>query len=268
MLFREHFPHPKLINYIRCYWTLKISGSAQKYEWLHFLVENVEFTFNLSEEAKFITYDMKTSVFPQCCVYGPMTQAMHLKPVSEVEIFGICFRPGGAYPFFPYPISELVNSFVTIDDLWEANNSEIIHKLHHDCETTFERIDLLDQYFLRHLDTKRKDDSIFAAVSIIEAYKGQVNIEYVARSIGQSRRQLERKFKERVGISPKQLCRSLRFKNVLRLLNTSSNVSWASTAVSSGYYDQSHMIRDFKHYMGESPLAYLVTSKAMDRYFT
>ena len=268
MIFREYFPHPELKKYIRCYWTLEISGSTSQHEWLHFLVENVEFTFKLSGGAKFITSDMKTGMFSQCCVYGPMTQTMHLKPLSEVEMFGICFRPGGAYPFFPYQISELVNKSVIIDDLWGTKDSEIIHKVHYDCETTVERIDLLDQYFLRHLGTKRKDNSIFAAVRIIEAYKGQVDIEYVAKSIGLSRRQLERKFKERVGILPKQLCRSFRFKNILKHLNTSSIVSWATTSVSCGYYDQSHMIRDFKHFTGKSPLAYLATSRVMDRYFT
>lgn len=267
MFFREYFPHPELKNHIRCYWTLEISGSASQYEWLHFLVENVEFTFNLSDRAKFIASDIKTRMFPQCCVYGPMTRTMHLKPVSEVKMFGVCFRPGGAYYFFPCQISELVNRCVIIDDLLRGNQSEIIHRVRYDCKTTVERIDLLDQYFLRHLDKKRKDNSIAAAVNIIEAYKGQVNIEYVAKSIGLSPRQLERKFKERVGISPKQLCRSLRFKNMLKHINVSSNVSWATTAVSCGYYDQSHMIREFKYYTGESPLAYLVTPKAMDGYF-
>jgi len=72
---------------------------------------------------------------------------------------------------------------------------------------------------------------------------------------------------ERVGLSPRQLCRSLRFKSVFRHLAASSGDPWTSTALACGYCDQSHMIRDFKHYAGASPAAYFTRPEAGRLFF-
>jgi AraC-like DNA-binding protein len=69
-------------------------------------------------------------------------------------------------------------------------------------------------------------------------------------------------------VSPKQLCRSLRFKSVFEHLAASPSDSWTSTALACGYYDQSHMVRDFKHYTGASPAAYFARPEPGRRLFT
>ena len=50
------------------------------------------------------------------------------------------------------------------------------------------------------------------------------------------------KFKERIGMTPKQLGRNIRFKQVYKLIETSSHHNWADVALTCGYYDQSHFI--------------------------
>jgi len=269
MRYREHSPHPCLKNHIRCYWTLKICEATPPCEWLQFLAESVEFTFKLSAKNEFMTEDMKTAISPQCCIYGPMAHTMRLKPLGDVKMFGICFRPGGTRPFFSSNLSEFVNKSVEICDLWGSTSSEFVHRIRYDCETTEERIDYLNHYFLRRLDQKNsKNNSISVAVKVIEAHKGQVKIDDLAGLIGLSRRQLERKFKAYVGLSPKQFCRSLRFKSILKRIETSPIASWAVTASACGYFDQSHMINDFRHFTGTSPAAYIATPRAMEGYFT
>ena len=255
MHYREYEPHPSLKRYLKCYWTLEISRPTPQYEWLRFLVEGIELTITLSEEIEFYTCDIKTDRYPHFCVHGPMTRTMHIRPASEVALFGICFRPGGAFPFFPYQISELVDKSIGVYDLWESKRLEVFHRVRNECETTKERINHLDHYLLRQFDIKQ-DTYLSVAVDVIEANKGQVNIDNLARLIGLSARHLERKFRARVGISPKQFCRNLRFKNILTHRETSPSVSWASTAISCGYYDQSHMINDFRHFTGTNPEIY------------
>jgi transcriptional regulator GlxA family with amidase domain len=115
---------------------------------------------------------------------------------------------------------------------------------------------------------RRSDSRAAAALSIIESHKGRVDIDRLAELAGMSIRQLERRFGERVGMSPKELCRILRFKNVFKHLAAYAADGWASTALACGYYDQSHMIRDFKHYAGTSPAAYFSGRRAGDRLFT
>jgi transcriptional regulator GlxA family with amidase domain len=89
----------------------------------------------------------------------------------------------------------------------------------------------------------------------------------LAAWVGLSQRQLERLFKRQVGLSPKQLCRSLRFKSVFQQLALSPISTWAATAQSCGYYDQPHMIRDFKHYAGKSPASFFKNANEVDGFF-
>jgi transcriptional regulator GlxA family with amidase domain len=85
---------------------------------------------------------------------------------------------------------------------------------------------------------------------------GGVEIEALAAKLGVSRRHLERQFGEDVGIAPKSLGQVLRFRRVLRAIEDSSP-DWASVAIDCGYSDQSHLIRDFKRFVGLPPRLYL-----------
>jgi len=67
---------------------------------------------------------------------------------------------------------------------------------------------------------------------------------------------------------PKQLCRSLRFKHVFKRLSASKVESNAELALACGYYDQSHLIKDFKYYTGKSPTAFFRTQEAGATFFS
>jgi AraC-like DNA-binding protein len=224
----------------------------------------MEFSINLADPIEVVLHGSEPATIRGGCILGPMTRAMRVQPTRRVEIFGVCFRPGGAYSFFPYPASRLVNGCLGMDDPWGSMGSEIVNRIQGECNSPKERTDLMNRFFLRRLDDRRNNPCIAAALEVIEARKGQVDIHRLARSIGLSGRHMERCFKERVGMSPKQLCRSLRFKNVFSHLAAHPADSWVSTAVACGYGDQSHMIKDFKHYTGTSPAAYFSKPRTMD----
>ncbi|MGD9367574.1 MAG: helix-turn-helix domain-containing protein [Desulfobacteraceae bacterium] len=144
-----------------------------------------------------------------------------------------------------------------------------VERMLKDCHTTNERIKILDLHFLHRLEKGvSKDFSTAAAADCIETNRGRANIYSLAKSVGWSTRQLERRFKERVGMSPKQLCRNVRFKSAFQHLSSSRRDTFASTAMDCGYYDQSHMIKDFKHYTGTSPAAFFREPQAMEGLFT
>ena len=269
MSYRELLPHPSLRSHIRCYWTLSISEPMETNEGHSFLAEGLELSFNLGDPIELLNHGLDSSIACRNCICGPMTQPMRMRPTGRVEILGVCFRPGGAYPFFPYPAGELVNGRGEIEDFWGSKGSEIVNGIRDECCTTEEQIHLLERHFVHRLENSPKNDScITKALYEIEAHKGQVRICRLAKSVGLGSRQLERRFKERVGLSPKQLCRNLRFKNVFKVLSASSTDSRVSTALACGYYDQSHMIREFKHYTGVSPAIYCVRQSPMDVLFT
>ena len=90
-------------------------------------------------------------------------------------------------------------------------------------------------------------------MDVIERAAGDVRIEMAAAQAGTSRRHLERLFAEQVGIGPKVLARLLRFQAAAGRVVDEPAAPLASVSGDSGYFDQSHMIRDFMTFAGSSP---------------
>jgi AraC-like DNA-binding protein len=78
-------------------------------------------------------------------------------------------------------------------------------------------------------------------------------IRALARGLGTTARTLERRVLDATGLSPRALRAVLRFRRVFRRLDRSPAGSWARVAVESGYYDQAHMIREFRRFAGVAP---------------
>jgi transcriptional regulator GlxA family with amidase domain len=67
-----------------------------------------------------------------------------------------------------------------------------------------------------------------------------------------SERQLQRRFKAHVGVSPRQLQSVLRFRRVFDAIERTGPPGWVEAALAAGYFDQRQMARDFRRYLGVS----------------
>ncbi|MBA3536036.1 MAG: helix-turn-helix domain-containing protein [Tatlockia sp.] len=86
----------------------------------------------------------------------------------------------------------------------------------------------------------------------------QESIQDLARHYGYSPRSLERYFQTHIGLSPKKYMRISRFQKVLEKIQKGG--SWASVAEQFNYYDQSHFIKDFQQFTGETPEFFSIKS--------
>lgn len=271
MFFREYHTPPCLAPYIRYYWTLELeatdsppSGQGQR-----FLTEGLEFTFNLAEPIDIENSEGAVKAMVASGITGPMIRPMRLKPTGAVKLFGICFRPGGSYPFFKIPGHELVDHSLDASDLWGSEGRQFVDRIHNDCLTTESRMDAISVYFSNLLEKNLGDDAaINAAIDAINYNKGRISIDDLARYIGMSCRHMERKFKARIGMTPKQLCRNVRFKHAYKKIETSPRDSWVDIALTCGYYDQAHLINEFRYFTGTSPAEYFKLSSPMPDFFT
>ena len=84
------------------------------------------------------------------------------------------------------------------------------------------------------------------------------NVTAVAADLGVSERHLRRVFREAVGVSPKAFAKLARFRRAIRAARAQPPANWASIAALSGYYDQAHLIADFRAIAGVTPRALLV----------
>jgi AraC-like DNA-binding protein len=78
-------------------------------------------------------------------------------------------------------------------------------------------------------------------------------IEELARDMRVSPRNLRRAFHEVVGLSPKAFTRIIRFQRALDAASDRAEVDWSEIAIQTGYYDQSHLIADFRALAGATP---------------
>jgi AraC-like DNA-binding protein len=95
---------------------------------------------------------------------------------------------------------------------------------------------------------------VAACVGAIERSGGTVTVDALARDIGLGSRQLERLFRDAVGLSPKTLARLVRFQAALRACE--AGVPLASAGFAAGYADQAHFAREFRRVAGITPSAF------------
>jgi methylphosphotriester-DNA--protein-cysteine methyltransferase len=191
-------------------------------------------------------------------VSGTCTRSYLYDPRQRASIVGVHFRPGGAFPFLGISPSEIVDSHVPLDDLWGSGGRNV-HEQLLEASSPSERFRLLEAALLRRLRSARPvHAAVRAAVAALRDGGNGVRVAEVAAAVGLSRRRFIEVFEREVGLTPKLYARLQRFHRVKQLMATLGGpASWASFAIACGYFDQSHMLRDFLEFSSMSPASYL-----------
>jgi methylphosphotriester-DNA--protein-cysteine methyltransferase len=90
-------------------------------------------------------------------------------------------------------------------------------------------------------------------VRLIRASRGRARVSWLAKTVNLSVSQLERRFRQRVGLKPKLLARQTRAASLAAAAKTTSRPDWARLALEHGYADQAHLVREFRELMGLTP---------------
>lgn len=158
------------------------------------------------------------------------------------------FTPQGA-ACLGVPASTLTSRNVGLDDFLKPARVREMHERVGAAPNDAARVAALEDFLVA---LPFEDDPLVArALELVAPSTGDVRVAVVARSLGLSERQLERRFLQRVGITPKRFATLLRFERALALARTAPSLTAA--ALDAGYYDQSHFIRDFRRFAGIAP---------------
>lgn len=101
------------------------------------------------------------------------------------------------------------------------------------------------------------DVVVSGAVQTITQTKGVVSLQEVCRYSGGTYKKVQRTFHDYLGISPKLYSRMIRFESIHNELRTLKEVDWMSIVSKYNFYDQSHLIKEFKFFSGTSPEEFL-----------
>jgi len=191
--------------------------------------------------------------FSGAVVSGPYARGFVIEGVANALILGVHFKPGGAVPFLAAPANELTDAHHDLETLWGTATCELRERL---CEpmTHQERFRILSEALMLRLHrAPKRHAAVQIALDAFDPMSGLPSVDAVARQVGLSHRRFIQVFSAEVGLTPKVYCRVQRFQHARALAQLSKTPDWANVAVASGYYDQSHLIRDFQEFSGVSP---------------
>ena len=132
------------------------------------------------------------------------------------------------------------------------------------------RVAIVARELQRRIAVADEDRVTPVAVAALVRTAGRARVDALAGRAGTTTRQLQRRFVERVGVSPKTLARILRFQRTLlhRAAGEPSRADWVRVAVECGYADQSHLIHDYAAFAGETPASLIAAEGELSAYFT
>lgn len=179
----------------------------------------------------------------------------------------LLLTPLAARRILGVPLGELANRAVAVEQLPGGWLDRLRRRL---AETPGwpGRFALLDAAIAARLATTDPvDPRLSRAWRRLAGSGGEVPVGAVAEELGWSRRHLAARFRREVGLTPKTTARLLRFARAYATLTDGrpgplstpfvGRGGWADVAVRCGYYDQSHLIREFHEFAGDSPTALL-----------
>lgn len=241
MEYIETKPYKELELFIHCYWELKGEDSDRRWE-RNFPDGCAGLVMNIGETC--LTDNGSLSMeFGKTYVVGAMTSFKDSFIDSNTHLLGVCFKPATFTNFYNYVAQdELTDN--TIE--FEKPNSFNIDKI------LANRSNYLNQYFLDRI--KCKENQLQSIISDIHSSNGKLSISELSKRNHITVRQLERKFKSQIGLSPKEYSNIIRFQNALNIIkNSNENRSLLDIAFECGYYDHSHLNNEIKRNTGLSP---------------
>jgi AraC-like DNA-binding protein len=255
MKYLEYLPPPELAPFIKCYWSLSDFSIVPHGHENQFLTEGgIELVFNLGDPFFVSNIHSTSKKHTDAFAIGAMTKAQWGYTGGKCHLFGVCFLPGGALPFLPVFPLECTDRCIDVGDFEDSELRMLTECLQNELRGVQSRIDIFNRYFCRKLDRPSLEYKLLRrAIQMIRQSHGQIPIEMLAQRLCINRRRLERLFLKMVGISPKRMSRIFRIKNAIGHMMSCSFDGWVDLALSTGYYDQAHFIREFKMVTNLSP---------------
>lgn len=189
-----------------------------------------------------------------CFVAGPHDSFVFTESIGVNGGMQVNLTPIGAYQFFGLPMSEIANRSVHLEDVFGVDGRLLAERLREarDWETRFS---VLDAAILARLTiAPTPSPGVTHAWRRMRDAHGLIDIGALAEEVGWSRKHLAAQFSAQAGLAPKVMARVLRFNRAISLLQgPASTGDWSGIAFDCGYYDQSHLIREFREFTGLTP---------------
>lgn len=186
-------------------------------------------------------------------VHGMRLRSVQVKVLKEAVVWGVSFHPWGFHLLFNVAMNRLSHGIHSLQQFTTDFNKEIAEIHGGGCQLDQQAAKKLD-YLIHSFASASEAPTQFIPMLCSFAEQKPENIRDFCREVGISTRHLERLFLRCVGVSPKAFLQILRFEDSTReMICGNSETDLTEIGFASGFYDQSHFIRQVKKYTDYTP---------------
>lgn len=259
----EFSPCAALRECIKCYWVLEScqAGPADGHGIMSTMYPDgfMDFIFNFGAPIRLEIAGVERLVSTgESVIIGQLKQNLNFL-AAGVKFFGVKFYPFGLRTFFNIPVHDLTNNVNNFENIAGGRLCAAFGERLGEClanEGIERAVLIVEEFFVKLMLAGRGDlamNLIKESIRVIDAANGLLRIEAMADDLAVSKRLLEMRFKEIVGISPKHYSGIVRVNKLLPILNDPRNRNIIDNALKFGYSSQSHFIQEFKRHTGLTP---------------
>lgn len=245
-------PHPALKQFIKEYWYLYLSKGCSVPLSNTPTPEEAIYFYPKIKPAVFI--DGKFAQTPETIIIRQQTQRVDMLIPDDYLMFKIIFQTGGFYRLFGIPISLFSNGHMeaicVLGNPIKELNEQIINA------TGIDGMVFYSEKYLMEKASNCRLNQLPIDLVINQAQLYQYSLDKLASDACLSNRQFERNFLNRTGVSPKMYQRILRFNQAMKFKKEDPNQTWTNITHSVGYFDQMHLLRDFKQFTNTVPTTF------------
>lgn len=257
MRYAEHPPPEALAPVLHCLWTFEDEGPAGPQRIVPDgrceLVVHFGAPYREAGEAQ-----------PQGRVVfaGQLTRPLRLEATGASGVVGARFHPAAARAFLDMPMDRATDKRLDLARLWPGEARALLREV--DAESTLEaRVGAVARFVARRVTGSAADEVVARCAAALQQSSGTMPVQAAAEVAGIGRRQLERRFVDVVGVSPALFANVLRFRSVFEAIERDSARPWTDAAMAAGYFDQSHLIRDFRRFVGCTPTEFAAANPGL-----
>ena len=186
---------------------------------------------------------------------GPHSRGFEVTHDSA-EIVAVKVKSGALGALLGVPARELRDQTINLEEVWGRGAARLAEQMQ-EAASAEQRLQLLQRELRRrYLVSDRESRLALTVANVIERRGGKVRISALSQSAGVGRRALLQRFDDCVGLTPKQYVRIIRLRSMITALFARDTEDLSRLSIKYGFYDQSHMIHEFRDLLGISPAGF------------